>query len=176
LEKSLPIIHEPNLDAYVTRLGASLAEHSDQGFAYRFRFYDDRQSPSMPPSPAMIVSDGCVATRGRAIAYYIPAENQGTAAMPLGFLTFTRQFELQADQVAVGTIAEVGYDPAAMVRYLEQRRPNDGRKLSQVFSLHPAVKKRLDTVNGAIGELPARTYSAGTGEFDAMKAMAEGIR
>jgi len=42
--------------------------------------------------------------------------------------------------------------------------------------LHPAVNKRLDTVNGAIGELPARTYSDGTGEFDAMKAMAEGIR
>jgi hypothetical protein len=54
LEKSLPILHEPNLDAYVTRLGANLAERSDQGFAYRLRFYDDRQSPSVPPSPAMM--------------------------------------------------------------------------------------------------------------------------
>jgi predicted Zn-dependent protease len=114
-----------------------------------------------------------VATRGRAVAYYIPAENQGTAAIPLGFLTFARQFELQADQVAVGMIAEVGYDPAVMVRYLEQQRPSDGGQISQVFSAHPSVSKRIETVTAAIRMLPALSYSAGTGEFEAMKATAE---
>jgi predicted Zn-dependent protease len=59
LEKSLPIVHEPRLDAYIARLGANLAEHADQGFAYRFQFYDDGHSPSAPPSPCNDVPDGC---------------------------------------------------------------------------------------------------------------------
>jgi predicted Zn-dependent protease len=219
LEKSLPIIHDPKLDAYGARLGALLAEHSDQGFAFRFRFYDDRLSPPEPPLPAMMfpadafkgkpaepiaVAGGPIfiplslladadsegefaaqlahamahialrhssrlATRGQIISYY-PAGSQAPATAPLGFLTFARQFELQADQLAVGAIAEAGYDPTAMVLYLEQHRPSDGGQVSQVFSAHPTASKRIETVNVAIRELPARLYSAGTGEFEAMKA------
>jgi predicted Zn-dependent protease len=222
LEKSLPIIHDPKLDAYGARLGALLAEHSDQGFAFRFRFYDDRLSPPEPPLPAMMfpadafkgkpaepiaVAGGPIfiplslladadsegefaaqlahamahialrhssrlATRGQVTSYYIPAGAQSPPTMALGLLSLARKFELLADQFAVGIIAEAGYDPAAMVRYLEQHRPSEGGQVSQVFSAHPTASKRIETVNVAIRELPARLYSAGTGEFEAMKATA----
>jgi predicted Zn-dependent protease len=117
-----------------------------------------------------------VTTRGQVTGYYIPAGTQGAAAAGLGLLTLARRFELQADEFAVGTIAEAGYDPAAMVRYLEQNRSSDSGLRSQVFSAHPTVNKRLETVNAAIRELPARTYSAGTGEFEAMKTVAGSVR
>jgi predicted Zn-dependent protease len=221
LEKSLPILHEPKLDAYIARLGASLAAHADKRFAYRFQLYDDRNPPSAPPSPAMMfpvdafkgkpaepiaIAGGSVfvpasllaeadseaefaaqlahamahialrhasrlATRRQLVDSYTPGGNPGPVAPELGLMALARRFELEADQVAVATIAEAGYDPTAIVRYLERHRQSDSARKSQIFSAHPLVTKRLETVNAAIGELPARTYPAASGEFDAAKAL-----
>jgi predicted Zn-dependent protease len=223
LEKSLPILHEPKLDAYLARLGASLADQADKRFAYRFQLYGDRNPQPPPPSLLMMfpmdafkgkaaepiaVAGGSVfvplsllaeadseaefaAQLAHAMAHIslrhssrqstrvqiidrarIPLDSAQGPVGEMGLLTFARQFELQADQVAVGTIAEAGYDPAAVVRYLERHRQSDNAAKTQTFSAHPPVTRRLETVNAAIAALPARTYTAATGDFDAIKSLA----
>ena len=49
LERALPIVHEPRLNAYVTRLGADLAAHANSPFVYRFVVYDDHLPASVEP-------------------------------------------------------------------------------------------------------------------------------
>ena len=48
---------------------------------------------------------------------------QQSTAVPIGFLAFARAFQLQADKLAAGIVAEAGYDPAEMARYLERQPP-----------------------------------------------------
>lgn len=94
-------------------------------------------------------------------------------ALQSALLTFARTFELEADSVAAGIVAAAGYDPEAMIPYLEGQPP---ARNSQVFSAHPAVGRRVAAVRAAIEKLPPRAYAAGTGEFDEVKALAAGVR
>jgi predicted Zn-dependent protease len=43
LERALPIVHEPKLDAYVAHLGAALAKNATTPFTYTFAMYEDRR-------------------------------------------------------------------------------------------------------------------------------------
>ena len=53
VEKSLAIIHEPKLNAYLARLGAEMVQYADNRFAYGFTLYDDRNPPFAPLSRLM---------------------------------------------------------------------------------------------------------------------------
>jgi beta-barrel assembly-enhancing protease len=44
LERALPLLREPKLDAYVQQLGSEMAKRADPQFAYSFAFYDDRKT------------------------------------------------------------------------------------------------------------------------------------
>ena len=48
LERTIPIVHVPKLDAYVSKLGAALAGHADGRFPYHFVIYEDRGFPAAP--------------------------------------------------------------------------------------------------------------------------------
>ena len=82
------------------------------------------------------------------------------AAVPLGLLNFQRQFELAADGTAVRTVAAAGYDPGAVVRYIE--RTQSGR-MPEVWSPLPARDKRITAMEEAIAALPAAAYTAADG-------------
>jgi predicted Zn-dependent protease len=43
LLRTLPIVHEPKVDAYLTNLTAELAKYADPRFAYSFTVYEDRK-------------------------------------------------------------------------------------------------------------------------------------
>jgi len=47
---SLPLVHEPKLDAYVAQLGAVLAKYAKAPFDYSFTFYEDRKLPQESPA------------------------------------------------------------------------------------------------------------------------------
>jgi predicted Zn-dependent protease len=51
LERALPVVHEPKLDAYITQLGATLAKYANSPFTYTFTVYEDRR-PSRWPAGA----------------------------------------------------------------------------------------------------------------------------
>ncbi|SRR5216684_4090559 len=118
------------------------------------------------------------ATRGEiANLANIPVKGDQAAdqVMQIGFATFTRHFELEADTVAIGILAAAGYDPEAAVRYLGRPTVNS-TQMSEIFSAHPTSARRLQTVNAARAGLPSRIYSAATGEFDEIHTLAASIR
>jgi predicted Zn-dependent protease len=72
-------------------------------------------------------------------------------AMPLGFLTHQREFELEADRIAVKSMAAAGYDPAALIPYIE-RTHVDPARLDR--SPLPPKEERLAAIRQAIADLP----------------------
>jgi predicted Zn-dependent protease len=95
-------------------------------------------------------------------------QNGAELAVPLAQLAFARANELEADNMATGILAAVGYDPQAVIPYLEaQLTPQP-----KVMSAWPASERRVNTVKAAVEKLPAHPYSANTGQFEAMKARA----
>ena len=77
-------------------------------------------------------------------------------------IEMARAAEVEADAAAVGAMAAAGYDPQAAVRYLQRLPARDNAA-------------RPTAVRAAIEKLPLRTYSANTGEFEAMKSLAIAI-
>ena len=228
LARTLPVVHEAKLDAYITKLGSELAKHADPQFAYSFTVYEDRkplglqsnematpidalrgkatEPVALPGGPIFVplslLADAQdeaefafqlahsmahvalrhstrQATRGE-IANLANMPLKGDPAttsqiMQIGFATFTRRFELEADKVAIGILAAAGYDSEAVVLYLG-RSTVTSTQMSELFSAHPSSARRLQAVNAVRLALPPRIYSASTGEFDEIRALAASIR
>jgi beta-barrel assembly-enhancing protease len=83
-------------------------------------------------------------------------------------IQFQRQFERQADYLAVQTMAAAGYDPADLASYLERMQPLRG-EVARAFDPLPPRAERVKAIRGAIAKLPARTYRAGD-EFASVQA------
>ena len=127
------------------------------------------------------------ATRGTIINYAsIPlifmggwtgyAIRQGAGlAIPLGFLTFSRGFESEADMLGIQYMYKAGYDPTAFVDFFEKIQSKEKKKpgtLAKVFSSHPMTDDRIKNSQKNIQEiLEARPeYVVTTSEFNDVKA------
>jgi predicted Zn-dependent protease len=80
-----------------------------------------------------------------------------------------RARELQADLLAVQVLSESGYEPAALLRYVQRRQPD--ATMARVFSALPPKADRVAALEQAIAALPPRTYSESS-EFPAIQAEA----
>ena len=90
------------------------------------------------------------------------AVQQGAGlAVPLGFLTFQRAFEREADLLAIRMMAGAGCDPDALVRYIGRVQAPPDATGSKVFSPLPERDQRVAAMQQAIRDLPARAYSSG---------------
>jgi predicted Zn-dependent protease len=224
----MTVVHDPALDAYVAKLGKTIAAQADGHFPYTFTIFDDRKpwvgSAAGFATPADRQTSEPTAFAGGPI--FIPlsllsnAPNEETFAfelahavshvalrhatrnatktdlmqagtdtvvrtlpastasetvqngvelgVPLAQLAFARANELEADYMATGILANVGYDPLAVIPCLEaQLTPQP-----KVLSPWPASERRVNTIKAALEKLPAHPYAANTGEFEAMKARA----
>jgi predicted Zn-dependent protease len=92
-----------------------------------------------------------------------------TPAVPRGSLTLQRSNELEADFLAVQTMAHAGFDPMALVRYIERVQGRPDGTVSQADSPLPDRDQRLTTMRSAIEKLPAVEYAAAAGEFAAVQ-------
>jgi predicted Zn-dependent protease len=127
------------------------------------------------------------ATRGAIINYAsIPlifmggwtgyAIRQGAGlAIPLGFLTFSRGFESEADLLGLEYLYKAGYDPTAFVDFFEKIQTLEKRKpgtLAKVFSTHPMTDDRIKTSQKNIAEIlkSKPEYVVSTSEFNDVKA------
>jgi predicted Zn-dependent protease len=100
------------------------------------------------------------------------AGDHAAVAIPIGFLSFHRKNELDADLLAVGMMDGAGYDPWALSRYIGRTQPPDSDP-PKPTSVLPPLSMRLERITLGIQELPRRTYSARDDEF---KAIQEEIR
>ena len=126
------------------------------------------------------------ATRGQLIQYAtIPlifmggwtgyAIYQGAGlAIPLGFLSFSRQFESEADYLGLQYMYKAGYDPTAFVDFFEKIQSKEKKKpgsMSKVFSTHPMTDDRIKNSQKEIQTiLKAKPeYVVTTSEFNDVK-------
>jgi len=126
------------------------------------------------------------ATRGTIINYAsIPlifmggwtgyAIRQGASlAIPLGFLTFSRGFEKEADFLGLQYLYKTGYDPTAFVDFFEKIQSMEKKKpgsVAKVFSTHPMTDDRISSAQGEIQKILTSKpeYVVNTSEFTDVK-------
>jgi len=82
-------------------------------------------------------------------------------ALPLGLLTMQRTFERQADLLAVQVMAQAGFDPNALVRYIKRVQSSESATPA-VFSPLPTRDQRVAGMLSAIAKLPVSRYGDST--------------
>jgi predicted Zn-dependent protease len=98
--------------------------------------------------------------------------------VPVGFLSFSRQFESEADMLGLQYMYKTGYDPEAFVDFFEKIQSLEKKKpgtMAKVFSTHPPTDDRIVAVQKNIQELlKARPeYVVTTSEFNDVKTRLE---
>jgi hypothetical protein len=96
-------------------------------------------------------------------------------ALPMSFLTFSREFEAQADYLGLQYMYKAGYDPNAFIAFFEKIQAQEKKKpgtLSKAFATHPQTPDRIEASQKEIATiLPARAeYTVTTSEFDEVKS------
>jgi predicted Zn-dependent protease len=96
-------------------------------------------------------------------------------AIPMGFLTFSRGMESEADFLGLQYMYKAGYDPTAFVDFFEKIQSKEKKKpgtMSKVFSTHPMTDDRIKNSQKEIQEiLKAKPeYVVTTSEFNDVKS------
>src|SRR5437868_5878429 len=102
------------------------------------------------------------------------ARQAASVLIPVGFLTFSRAFESEADLLGLQYMYKTGYDPVAFVDFFEKIQSLEKKKpgtMSKIFSTHPPTDDRISTAQKNIQEyLKERPeYVVTTSEFNDVK-------
>src|SRR5207253_4896866 len=101
---------------------------------------------------------------------------QGASILiPMGFLSFSRAFESEADMLGLEYMYKSGYDPTAFVDFFEKIQSLEKKKpgtISKVFPTHPLTDDRIRNAQKNIQEiLKAKPeYVVTTSEFNDVKS------
>jgi predicted Zn-dependent protease len=103
------------------------------------------------------------------------ARQAASILIPVGFLTFSRAFESEADMLGLQYLYKTGYDPGSFVDFFEKLQSMEKRRpgtMAKIFSSHPLTDDRITNAQRNIQEmLEARPeYVLTTSEFDEVKA------
>jgi predicted Zn-dependent protease len=77
-------------------------------------------------------------------------------------ISYTRANEMEADRIGIRTLADAGYDPAAMADFfarLEQQTRLYGAGLPEILQTHPVNTTRIAEANERAAAYPRRHYS-----------------
>jgi predicted Zn-dependent protease len=95
-------------------------------------------------------------------------------AIPMGFLTFSRAYEREADYLGLQYLYKSGYDPTAFVDFFEKIQTLEKKKpgsVAKVFSTHPMTDDRIKKAQEEIQTIlkPKPEYVVTTSEFNDVK-------
>jgi len=95
--------------------------------------------------------------------------------VPLGFLSFSRGFEEEADLLGLQYLYKTGYDPTAFVDFFEKLQSMEKKKpgtMAKVFSTHPLTEDRIKNSQKNIEDIlrAKPEYVVTTSEFDSVKS------
>lgn len=97
-----------------------------------------------------------------------------SVAIPIGFLSFSRGMEAEADLLGLEYMYKSGYDPVAFVDFFEKIQSLEKKKpgtMSKVFSTHPPTEDRIAIAQKHIQQLLKERpeYVVTTSEFNDVK-------
>ena len=97
-----------------------------------------------------------------------------SVAIPVGFLSFSRAMEAEADLLGLEYMYKAGYDPVAFVDFFEKVESMEKKKpgtMAKVFSTHPPTDDRIAIAQKHIQELLKERpeYVITTSEFNDVK-------
>ena len=170
---------------YVARLGEKLATHASHGDSFTFSSVrDDLGGPTHEPRvlpggyifvPASLILAARDETELAGMLAHAIARKPGltrtdaasipvifldplqSGTLPPGMAKEWRQRELQADRDAIDLMATAGYDPSALLRYLERTQPANMFRDAPL----PPRDERLARLDETIRALPPHPYSSG---------------
>jgi len=96
-------------------------------------------------------------------------------AIPMGFLSFSRAMEKEADYLGLQYMYKAGYDPTSFVDFFEKIQTMEKRKpgtVAKVFSTHPMTDDRIKASQNEIQAILVAKpeYVVNTSEFNDVKA------
>ncbi|MDX1980111.1 MAG: M48 family metallopeptidase [Bryobacteraceae bacterium] len=102
------------------------------------------------------------------------ARQAASVLIPIGFLSFSRGFEEEADLLGLQYLYKTGYDPTAFVDFFEKLQSMEKRKpgtMAKVFSTHPLTEDRIKNSQKNIQQIleSKPEYVVTTSEFDEVK-------
>src|SRR5712671_1294852 len=102
-------------------------------------------------------------------------QQAASVAIPIGFLSFSRGFESEADLLGLEYMYKSGYDPEAFVDFFEKIQSLEKKKpgtMAKVFSTHPMTDDRIKVsqknIQAYMKERPE--YVVNTSEFNDVKS------
>jgi beta-barrel assembly-enhancing protease len=92
-------------------------------------------------------------------------------AIPMGFLTFSRAMEREADFLGLQYLYKTGYDPTSFVDFFEKIQSMEKKKpgtVSKVFATHPMTDDRIKSAQQEIQKILVAKpeYVVNTSEFN----------
>jgi predicted Zn-dependent protease len=93
----------------------------------------------------------------------------GGLQVPLTMLSSARKSHLEADALGAKAMAGAGFNPEALVRYLDRERRDRPGTVAVVFSDLPDRETRMAALRGLIAGMPASNYAAPGQEFTAFQ-------
>ena len=103
------------------------------------------------------------------------AIRQGASlAIPMGFLTFSRSMEREADFLGLQYLYKTGYDPTSFVDFFEKVQSMEKKKpgtMAKVFATHPMTDDRIKASQDETQKILVvkPTYIVNTSEFNDVK-------
>jgi predicted Zn-dependent protease len=103
------------------------------------------------------------------------ARSVAQIGLPLTFMSFSRNFEAEADYLGMQYSYATGYDPQASISFFEKIQAQEKKKpgtLAKAFASHPQTPDRITQLQKEIATvLPAKDqYMVSTSEFDDVKS------
>ena len=144
-------------------LAHELAHLSQRHYA---RNVEEARNNSIPNAAAILGSILIMATAGGDAG--TAALTSAVAGMQSARLRFSRQFEREADNLGITTLAKAGFDPQAMPEIFEQMNKASlyGSRPPEFLLTHPVTENRIASSRARADQMSVQQLNTTTGSLD----------
>lgn len=144
-------------------LAHELAHLSQRHYA---RNVEEARNNSIPNAAAILGSILIMATAGGDAG--TAALTSAVAGMQSARLRFSRQFEREADNLGITTLAKAGFDPQAMPEIFEQMNKASlyGSRPPEFLLTHPVTENRIASSRARADQMSVQQLTTTTGSLD----------